>query len=312
MQTGEHPDNPAPRRRVVLLLVSLPLWLVLSGAGAMWLHFRHEKSQARAEQARFATRINGANIADDVSKLAKVVGERNPGSPAAAKGMGRAVSFIEGSLGPSNLGYAVKRQPAPQTDAGAWPILTARLTGKDSHLPALWLVTAYDSRRGSAGAQFNASGVAALIAAAGALAGESLPRDVVFAFVPHGCDPQSPVAETAAMLAKYVREGGGAEAVLCVEAMGAGGDLWLGAGDSNSRVVRKLDGLGRAVGVLPYPAGFDMASALSAHGIPALRLATREPVAAGENDDAPIPPVTLARSCGHLVELIRRIAATNN
>jgi hypothetical protein len=311
MQTSENPTPPASRRWVVILLMSLPVWLVLSCGLAMWLYFRHEKTQAREEQSRFVTRINGRNVADDVSKLAKVVGERNPGSADAAKGLERAVAFIEGSLGQSNPGHPLKRDPGPQSEAGAWPILTARLAGKDPHLPAIWVVAAYDSRRGSPGVEFNATGVASLIAVAGAISGESFPRDVVFAFVPHGADPKSPVAETTGLLGKLMREGSGAATVLCVDAMGTGGELWVSSRDAQCRAYRKLEGIGHVVGaeVLCFHDDFDVASVLFESGFSAARVGTREPAVPDEGDDVLPAPATLAASSGHLAELVRRLAA---
>lgn len=277
----------------------------------MWLHFRHERLQAREEQSRFVTRINARNVADDVSKLARTVGERNPWTADTAKAMARTAAFIEGSIGQSNLGYPLKLDPGPQTETGSWPILTARLAGGNPRLPAVWVVASYDSRRGSSGTEFNASGVAALIAAAGAILKESFPRDVVFAFVPHGEDPKSPVAETAAMLGKLMRAGGGAETVLCVEAMGAGEELWVSSRDAQCPACHKLKGVGRVVGadVLCFHDGFDLSSALYRSGFPAARVGTRGPAVPGESDDVLPTPALLAASSGHLVELIRRLAA---
>ena len=64
-------EEPAPRRdrRVVLLLWLLPLWLVISSLGGMWLYLRKQAAAEEEEQARFTTGISAAGLQDDVGKF---------------------------------------------------------------------------------------------------------------------------------------------------------------------------------------------------------------------------------------------------
>lgn len=105
--------------RVTLFLVLLPLWLVGSGGGALWYYFHREKKQAQVEQERFAQAVSIPLLADDLRKLVEVIGERNGSSKTAAANLSRTSAMIQGLLGPSNTGYAVKLHKGPAD----WPIL---------------------------------------------------------------------------------------------------------------------------------------------------------------------------------------------
>lgn len=300
MMTEEVARRP---RWVGLLLVILPLWLVASGGGAMWYFLHRDKKLETAEQQRFSRSVSSTAIADDVRKLVEIVGERNSASQKAAKNLSRAASMIEGSLGPSNAGFSVSRAPGP----AEWPLLHVRISGANPDLPAVWVVCAYDSRPGSPGAEANATGVAAMLAAAQALAGEKLPVSVHFAFLPHGNDPDSPLLETAQ---KFVNLAGKPAAILCVEAMGNGDELWLSSRDIDAAPLNQATGLGSVKGaeVICIGADADLASVLFQLGFPAVRVATRPMVAANEADATLPAAATLAASTGRLVELIRRCA----
>jgi hypothetical protein len=298
-------EDVAKRPRWVgLLLVILPLWLVVSGGAAMWYFLQRDKKLETAEQQRFSRSVSKTLLADDVRKLVQIVGERNGASEQAAKNLSRAAAMIEGSLGPSNIGFAVARVPGPAD----WPLLHVSITGKNPDSPAVWIVCAYDSHPGSPGAEANATGVAAMLAVAQALAGEKPTASVHFVFLPHGNDPDSPLLEPAQKFAKLA---GTPAAVLCVEAMGNGGELWLSSQDGNATPLSKAAGLGSVKGaevIRRMGKGADLASVMFQLGLPAVRVATRPLVAANEADITLPAAATLAASTGRLVELIRRCA----
>lgn len=296
----------APKRSkwVALLLVVLPLWLVASAAVAVWFALHRENQQAQAEQQRFARSVSTPMIADDLRKLVGIIGERNGSSETAAINLTRTASMIEGLLGPGNTGYKVHRERGP----AEWPLLHVTLRGKTPDAPAVWVLSSYDSRPGSPGAEANATGLAATLAAAQALADHSPPVSVHFVFLPHANDPESPLLETAA---KFQEMAGSPKTVLCVEAMGAGEDLWLSSRDTAAAPLALARGLGsvRGAEVVCLGEDTDLASILFEMGLPAVRVSTRPIVTTDESDDqAPSAP-TVAASAGRLVELIRRCTA---
>ena len=296
-----------PEKRVSwmpVMLVALPLWLVASGAFAMWYYFRQERAESLVEQARFATSVSQSLIGDDLRKMVEVIGERHGSSESGAKNLTRAAAMIEGLLGPTNAGYAISKIRGP----GEWPLIQVTLRGKDPQLPEVWVVSSYDSRPGSKGVEANATGLVATLAAAQAMAADQPRASVHFVFIPHANDLDSPVMETLTKLREIIGE---AAAILCVEAMGAGDQLWISSRDAEARTLGLIDGLGsvRGAEVVCLGDDVDTASVMFEMGLAASRVATRPMVIASESDDQLPSVATLAASTGRLIELIRRCAA---
>ncbi|MEO5914146.1 MAG: M28 family peptidase [Luteolibacter sp.] len=293
-------------RRVPVLLVILPLWLLASGGGAMWYYFHREKQQALVEQERFSKNVSAPLLADDLRKIVEVIGERNASSETAATNLSRTASMIEGVLGPSNTGYPVKKTHGP----AKWPILQVTLIGKDPGAAPVWVVTSYDSRQGSKGAEANATGLAATLAAAQALARDKPNHPVHFIFLPHSNDVESSVLQTATKFHELAKLTGKPHALLCVEAMGAGETLWLTSRDVSAAPLGRISGLGAVYGaeVVCLRDDTDLASMLFEMDLPAVRVATRAQLTDEDEDDRlPFAP-TVAASTGRLIELIRRCA----
>lgn len=297
-------ETPKSRPRwVVWLLVILPLWLLVSGAVSIWYLVNREQDQEQGAQQRFARSVSESGIADDMGKLVGVIGERHASSPDAARNLTRAAAMIEGTLGPSNTGFTVKRENGP----AEFPLLHVTIAGKNPATPGVWVVCSYDSRPGTPGVEANATGIAAVLAAAQALAADQALASVSFVFVPHANDPDSPVVETAAVLAKLI---GKSAAILCVEAMGAGEVLWLSSRDTAAAPLGLAQGLGmvRGAEVVCLGDDADLASVLFEMGIPAVRVATRPQLTAQDADATMPAAAVLAASSGRLIELIRRCA----
>ena len=300
--TDETPKRP---KWASVLLVVLPLWLVVSGGLAMWYFSGEDSRREEVEQERFAQAVSAPMLADDLKKLVEIIGERNGASESAAKNLTRAASMIEGLLGPSNTGYTVRRVQGPAD----WPLLQVTIPGKNPDAPAIWVLSSYDSRPGSPGAEANATGLAATLAAAQALASDKRDMGIHFVFLPHANDPESPVLETAT---KFKEIAGSPKAVLCVESMGAGEQLWLNSRDTAAAPLALAQGLGsvRGAEVICLGDDVDLASILFEMGLPAVRVATRPLVLPDEADDKlPAAPI-VAASTGRLIELIRRCAAS--
>jgi len=294
-----------PRRWTPILLVIIPVWLIASASVGIWLLFRHEKKEAEKEQERFAREVSTPSLGDDLKKIVTVIGDRNPSSAEGAANLSRMASMVEGLLGPSNMGYPVKRHRGP----GEWPILEAVAKGASEDDP-VWVVASYDSRPGTRGGEANGSGVAATLATAQALAGDKPSHPIHFLFLPHANDPESPVVETAEIVKDWIGKHATPAAVLVVEAMGGGETLWLTSRDTEASALTKVDGLGKVVGAEVACLGEDgdLASVLFEMQLPAVRVATRPILIPGEADDRePFAP-TVSASTGRLVELVRRLA----
>jgi Peptidase family M28 len=300
--------EPARRSRLITaFLIILPLWLAGSGGTALWYYFHREKKELHAEQERFTQAVSIPLLEDDLRKIVEIIGERNRTSDVAKANLSRTASMIEGILGPSNTGYTVRRPKGPD----AWSLLQVTITGQQSSEAPIWVIASYDSRPGSKGAEANASGLVATIAAAQALARDKPKGDIHFIFLPHFNDTEAPVLPTVAKCYELIRAQGRAKAVICVESMGAGEDLWLSSRDSSAIPLSSCSGLGTVYGteVICMEEDTDLSSLLFEMNTPAVRVATRGAMRKKEADDrVPFAP-TVAASTGRLIELIRRCAA---
>ena len=299
--TEETENRP---RWLAVLLVLLPLWLILSGAAGIWWFLHREKQEEIRGQQRFARMVSEKSITDDLRKIVDYIGERHTASDTAATGLTRTAAMIEGLLGPSNTGYTVRRTRGPAN----WPLIHVSLPSGNDKAAALWIVTSYDSRPGTPGVEANATGLAATLAAAQAIAADQPARPVHIAFIPHANHPGSPVAETAAALRQLIVSSGAPHLILCVDAMGGGEELLLNSPDNAAIPLEQTRGLA-TIRDTPPDGPADFTGRLVSHNLPAVRVATRPPPAAGDPDDRLPAPSALATASGRLIELLRRCAA---
>ncbi|WP_193211458.1 M28 family peptidase [Luteolibacter marinus] len=285
----------------------LPLWLVISACLGMWLYFDRQSRDRDVEQIRFATGVNEAGLKDDVGKFLTFVGERHTSSGAGVQGLTRAAAMIEGALGPGNAGYRVERIQGPATPSGRWPILMVTLRGWNDEAAPLWVIAGYDARPGSLGAELDASGTASVMAAASSLATAKPERPVVFAFLPHAYDPESPLLETFELFSQRARS---ASEVLVVESMGAAPSLVISSREAESRVFRSVGELGEISSAesICLEDDFDLSSTLFEVGLPAVRVATRPVVKADEVDNKAPEAAVHAAATKALVSLIERLS----
>lgn len=286
------------------LLAVLPLWLLASAGFAVWYYHFREKEAAFEDQQRYVKSVSSKIIEDDLRKFETIIGERNGASEKAAKSLKSAATMIEGTLGPGNTGYEVIRIAGPAD----WPLLQVSIHGKNPTQAPVWVLATYDSKPGSPGIEANATGVCATLAAAQAIAGDCPQSPIRFLFVPHGNDPESPILDVVSKAAEMTKE---AKAVLVVEAMGGGEDLWLSSREALALPLRQIDGLGsvRGAEVVCLGDDADFASLMFETGVPAVRVATRAQLLPEDPDDQAAQASVVAASAGRLVELIRRCAA---
>lgn len=297
------PETTEGRPRVItILLVILPIWLIASGAFAIWYFLRQEKVEALAERERFVQAVSAPMIADDLNKIVNVIGERHTSSPSGATNLTRAASMIEGLLGPSNTGFTVTRHRGP----GDHPLIQVTLRGSDPEAPAVWVASSYDSKPGSPGVEENATGVAAVLAAAQALADHKPLASVHFLFLPHANDPASPIAATSE---QFVKMAGNRSLVLYVVSMGLGENLRISSRQPDLLKPQLVEGLGSITEPEPSADEPGISDILSNAGLPVIRVTTRIQATTDEPDTTLPDPETIAAATGRLVELIRRCAA---
>ncbi len=282
-------------------LAILPLWLVVSAGAALWYTHSKDDKETEEREQRFVQSVSIPLISDDLNKITNIVGERHIQSEEARKGLTRMAAMIDGVLGPSNTGYNIKRITGP----AQWPILQVSLIGKDQDAGKLWVLTSYDSRPGSIGVEANATGVAATIAAAQAMARDTPQCTIHFLFLPHVNDLDGPVLETVEKIEPLILAN---DEVICVEAVGTNNELWVSSRDTNAKPLSTTTGIGKVVGaeVVCLGENTDLASIFNEMGKSATRVATRPILTPNEPDNKDPNPKFVAASAGRIIELIKR------
>ncbi|MES2996452.1 MAG: hypothetical protein V4733_06545 [Verrucomicrobiota bacterium] len=280
------------------LFVGLPIWLVVSAAVAVWWQMKKgPDSDATPPDRRFVLHVSEKLVREDLHKLRDLIGERNLSTPATAKNLKRAASWIAGSLGPSNTGYNVRLVPGPSDVA----LIHVTLQGK-SATPGIWCVTAYDSARGTA-VEADGSGVCAVLAAARGIAGDQPKRPIHFLFVPHANDPASPREATGKACLDLIRSAGSATRVLAVRGMATGSSLLLTAPVRQDLPADSIT-FELATPEISPPGADDPAAWFPHSGFPVNSLTTGTPA----TDAADPSAAALARSASTLLEFLRRLA----
>ncbi|MEP3214287.1 MAG: hypothetical protein ABJQ29_13905, partial [Luteolibacter sp.] len=163
---------------VPILLVVLPVWLIVSAGYALVKYFKDEKKAATAETQRFTRAVSTPSVEDDLRKIITLIGERNTATP---DKLSATSSMIQGTLGPANTGYQVTTTNGPAD----FPLISVSVASEKSAAAPIWILTSYDSPLGSPGAEKNATGLTATLAAAQSLANASPARPIHFLFLPH-------------------------------------------------------------------------------------------------------------------------------
>jgi len=185
-----------PQKLFPILLVGLPAGLLLMGVLSMVnSHIKKARGpedpneQIRLEAAALNRKpVNRETLELHLRTLCEKIGERHVGK---IENLEKAAFWIESTLGPTNLGYVVKREEyelnssQPDTEKpDRVRNLIAELPGRSLRDEIVIVGAHYDTVPGCPGADDNGTGLVGLISIAQALAGEQQERTIRFvAFV---------------------------------------------------------------------------------------------------------------------------------
>jgi hypothetical protein len=171
------------RAMIRFFLVGLPLGLAICGGVAVYLYYHPLKprlvrgsSGALPLEARRRP-VSERDLREFVRILSADIGAR-PVSDRAKLDL--AANWIASTLGPSNIGYAV-RDDVFSIDGQKFRNLSVDIHGQEAPRQVVVVAAHYDTVPGSPGADNNASGVAAVMSLANAFIGESPRRTLQFA-----------------------------------------------------------------------------------------------------------------------------------
>jgi len=202
-------------------LTAVPLGLVALTIAAFVFFFSKDTAELKSTHAissMFRREISEQDLRDSVAMLATTIGPRPAGEE---RSLRMAATWIESSLGPSNMGYKVEKQ-VYEADGQEFRNLIAELPGGERALEIVVVGAHYDSVPDSPAANDNGTGVAALLAIANAFVGTKHARTLRFvAFV----NEEPPFFQTESMgslvYARHCRErGDNIVAMISLETLG--------------------------------------------------------------------------------------------
>lgn len=175
-------------RAVRFFILGMPIGLIITGIIAMFLYFHFEEKEAQLSTRVPVRRpVSQADLEGHVRTFATAIGSRHSGAPAE---LASARKYIQSTLGPANLGYRVSRQEF-FIDGEEYHNLIIDLPGKDEKRwdETVIVCANYDTVAGSAGANDNASGMAALMSLAQAFGGTQNARALRFVALANEAPP---------------------------------------------------------------------------------------------------------------------------
>lgn len=205
---------------VRLLILGLPLGLVLTSVASLVWHFnRPPDEEAPQVFTRLADEISEKSVAAFIRNLSEVIGPRHASAPETLE---RAANYLESTLGPRNIGYDVARQEFTFGDKAAVN-LWVEIPGGKRRNECVLLTAHYDAPQGRAGANDNASAVAALLALAENFTMETPVLTVRLALLTNGTAPFAGTSDSGAYhFAELLkRQGDQVRAVISLDSIGA-------------------------------------------------------------------------------------------
>jgi len=184
-----------PQQTIRFFILGLPLGLIASGIFAMWIYFRVDAvRQQRTNRAPLRRALNEADLRAYVHTLSVGIGPRHAGAP---ETLSSARKYLQSTLGPANLGFAVSRHEYEEAGQTFYNLIIDLPGTVGAHAAEIVMVTAnYDTTADSPGADANASGTAALMSLAQSFAGTVSARTLRFVALVNESPPRAGTAGT--------------------------------------------------------------------------------------------------------------------
>lgn len=174
-QTSTEKPSVLIRGFLIVLPIGLALMVPISMIVYQWRKHRPEPATVEYAAA-LQSDLNAREFAHYVSVFTEEIGERSLTKP---EGLDRAAKYIESTMDPSNMGYAVQRQTFDAQGKGV-ANLVAELPGRSKPGESVLVLANYDDA--------DAKGIAALMCIAHALTGSKHARTIRFAAVANAAD----------------------------------------------------------------------------------------------------------------------------
>ncbi len=227
---------------VKLIIVAIPVWLLVSGGVGLWLHFRAADQKERDNRLAYQKQINAVSVIDDFNKITDVIGARHVESEQGRAGLTRMAAMIEGSLGPSNMGFQVIKHQGPLLDEVSFPLIEVAVMPKIS-TTSLWVVVPYDAPATESRGSAAASSLAVSFAVAQALVAKELPTNIHFLFVPHAFADEELRMSLIGKIKQIIDKKSGCSQVLVIGSQLHPGELFVSSRDASVPLMKKASDL---------------------------------------------------------------------
>jgi hypothetical protein len=263
---------------IKFIIVAVPVWLMVSGGIGLWLHFRAADQKERDNRLTYQKQINATSVIDDFKKITDVIGARHVASEQGRAGLTRMAAMIEGSLGPSNMGYQVIKHQGPLIEEVNFPLIEVAVMPKIS-ATSLWVVVPYDAPADEARGAAAASSLAVSFAVAQALVAKELPTNIHFLFVPHAFADEDIRMNLAGKIQQVIDKKNGCSQVLVIGSQLHPGDLFASSRNSSVPLMKKAADLVEDPGAeaICMQDNGELSAILFEAGLPSSLLLTQSP-----------------------------------
>lgn len=298
---------------VKFLIVAVPVWLIVSGGLGLWAHFHYQEKERLEQTHAYRKDIDPASLADDFAKITQQIGARHHATEEGRVALQRMASMIEGALGPSNIGYEVKKLAGIESAGVTFPLLTTDVLRRKTK-EEIWLIVPYDSPKSLPRGGASASAVTVSFAVAQSLVGQPLERNVRFLYVPMAHADEQERLDMAARVQRLIGTSGGMIQILVLGSMVHSGEMIALTRDAEQPLLRDAANLLAVSGDadICLQGDGEFSSLLFEMNLPAALLLKKPEIELSEQleDGMQAPPRVLAQSAEQVVQVLWRMAGT--
>ncbi|MGJ8675906.1 MAG: hypothetical protein ACSHX0_00165 [Akkermansiaceae bacterium] len=218
MSTAITNENLRTQRIYKFIIMALPLGCIVGVAVFMTMYYLNKKDEAKEQNVLIAHDMRVGDLEDMVEKFTDRIGVRELDTEAGRKGLQRAASMIEGSLGPQNLGFTVTRSSGEAAHGLLWKNLSVDIRGEKKPDDVVFALVSYAGE----GKVADANAVATMMMLVSSMAYEKPARTIRFVFSPL----KKPLDEKRGwLLAESLLAGENSVAVLGIDVMATAPDM---------------------------------------------------------------------------------------
>lgn len=220
-------EKPNPIYKILIMV--LPVGVVIGTAIFMYMYFYMERKDNEVQSVIVSRDMKVDELSGLVEKFTERIGLRDIDSEKGRKGLQRAASMIEGSLGPQNLGLTVTKAAGEPAHGLLWKGLSVDIRGVSKPDEVVIAAVSYSG----AGHVSDANTVSSMMMLINSMAREKPVKTIRFVFLPL---LKTVPEQNKLLLTQCIREGEESAGIVGIGVMEAAPDLaaqgWLSIQDN--------------------------------------------------------------------------------